>query len=52
MTTPDEFRRGEKVVIDGTLIVTVNMKLSTGNYVVETGHGTLVVAPDRIVALA
>lgn len=48
----DEFKRGESVVVDGTLIVSIQMRLATGNYVVETGHGTLVVAPDRIAALA
>lgn len=41
------FRKGDKVVVDGTLIVTVEKYLTDGSIVAETGHGTIIVDPSR-----
>lgn len=46
------YRGGEWVVVDGTLRVQVIRTLPDGRIAVETGHGSLVVAPERLVALA
>lgn len=52
MSAP-EFAVGSKVVVDGTLIVEiVNHVLISDSYVVETGHGSMLIAAERIVALA
>lgn len=46
------FASGTWVVVDGTLRVQVIRTLPDGRIAVETGHGSLVVAPERVVALA
>lgn len=47
------FKPGEKVVVDGTLKVTVLLqRTESGKVIVETGHGSLEVAPERLARLA
>jgi hypothetical protein len=48
-----KFKPGEKVVVDGTLRVTVLMqRVDGGKVIVETGHGSLEVEPERLERLA
>lgn len=44
---------GAKAVVDETLIVTILKFVAEAHvYVVETGHGSMTVSADRVVALA
>jgi hypothetical protein len=54
MTTPKRLTEivPQKAIVDGTLLVTVIRETADGAYVVETGHGSLIVDKTRLQLIA